>query len=196
MQCLWKANSHIETHLEGFSHKCKFCDVVKRTRKSIRYHQKTSHKSINTTNKHEDDEVVKTRTETEVDMDPLTNTETEIEAVFEEDKTDDSKEAKHVVKGEIVDDSNKERFEKELESLIITGEGNNHYECKVCQKELKVKTKMKLHAEVHLEGFSHKCKYCETVKKTLRSIQQHEWDQHRRNGMDTLRKNLSANSLF
>ena len=183
--------NHIETHLEGFSHKCKFCDVVKRTRKSIYYHQKTCHKSINNetinTKKHEDDinEVDKTSTEAEVDMDPLSNTETEIEAVCEEDKTADGKEAKQVVKGEIVDDSNKERFEKELESLIITGEGNNHYECKVCQKELKVKTKMKLHAEVHLEGFSHKCKYCETVKKTLRSIQQHEWDQHRRNGIDT-----------
>ena len=71
---------------------------------------------------------------------------------------------------------------------MIAGEGNNHYNCKVCQKELKNKAKMKLHSEIHLEGFSHKCKYCETVKKTLRSIQLHEWDQHRRNGTDIKNK--------
>ena len=77
-----------------------------------------------------------------------------------------------------MDDSNKDRFENELNSLIIPGEGNNHYECKVCQKELKQKDKIKLHAEIHLEGFSHKCKYCDTVKKTLRSIKLHEYEKH------------------
>ena len=202
---------HIETHLEGFSHKCKFCDVVKRTRKSIQHHQKRYHKSVNNetinAETHDDDnEDGKISTEAEVDMDAVCKeeertadsknvkkqiedneegkTNIEIEAVCEEDKTADGKEAKNVVIGEIVDDSNKERFEKELENLMITGEGNNHYKCKVCQKELRNKAKMKLHSEIHLEGFSHKCKYCETVKKTLRSIQLHEWDQHRRNGTD------------
>merc|ERR1711894_249995 len=88
--------------------------------------------------------------------------------------------------GELVDDSNKERFEKELENLMTLNE-ENLLECKVCQKQLKrkLKQKMKLHVEIHLDGFSHKCKFCETVKKTMRSIQLHEYEQHTRSGTGT-----------
>ena len=198
---------HVETHLEAISYKCKFCDVVKRTRKTLHYHQKRYHKSVNNklinTEKQKDDkddnktetqdikkEVVTTHGKVakeesnEDNEESKTNIETEkdMDVVCEDkDRAQVGKTTMNVVIGEIVDDSNKERFEKELESLIITGEGNNHYECKVCQKELKHKVKLKLHAETHLEGFSHKCKYCETVKKTMRSIQMHEYEQHRKN---------------
>ena len=231
------ARPHIETHLEGFSHKCKFCDVVKRTRKMIHYHQNRYHITMNNgsnvTEKHnEDNEESKTTTETELDMDVVseeevktadakvasaseeedwtgddkvakkhnedkeegkTETEKDMNAVYEElDRTADRKVTKNLVIGEIVDDSNRERFEEELESLMITGgtEGNILYECKMCQKVIKKKAYMKLHAEIHMVGFSHKCKYCETVKKTMRSIQLHEWDQHRRNATDNKTKEL------
>ena len=197
---------HVETHLEAISYKCKFCDVVKRTRKTLHYHQKRYHKSVNNklinTEKQKDDnkktetqdiekEVVTTHNKVakeESNEESKTNIETEkdMDVVCEDkDRAQVGKKTMNVVIGEIVDDSNKERFEKELESLIITGEGNNHYECKVCQKELKHKVKLKLHAETHLEGFSHKYKYCETVKKTMRSIQMHEYEQHRKNGTET-----------
>ena len=182
---------HIETHLEGFSHKCKFCDVVKRTKKSLWYHQSRYHKSGNNeTNKaekqDEDIEDVQTATiENESEMD-----------VFCEDMTTDDETGNKVAKtkrkkvalsqGELVDESNKERFEQELENLIFVNE-ENFLECKFCQKQLKrkLKQKMKLHVEIHLDGFSHKCKFCETVKKTMRSIQLHEYEQHTRSGTDT-----------
>ena len=184
---------HIETHLEGFSHKCKFCDVVKRTKKSLWYHKSKYHKSVNnetytgTAETQEDDkkEVQTATSENESEMD-----------IFCEDMTTDGESNKKVAKtkrkqvalslGELVDETNKERFDKELENLIFVNE-ENCLECKVCQKQLKrkLKQKMKLHVEIHLDGFSHKCKFCETVKKTLRSIQLHEYEQHTRSGTDT-----------
>ena len=180
---------HIETHLDGFNHKCKYCNVVKSTKKNLWYHQNRYHKNmdkVTTNNKKQskDDEDNKTVTyDIEPDMETVT-----------EDRTGDvkvakkvsNKQRKNVDLGELVDESNKERFVKELENLIAD-KGDN-YECKVCQKEVgkgRGKAKMKLHAEIHLEGFSHKCKFCDTVKKTMRSIQLHEYEQHTRSGTDT-----------
>ena len=50
--------------------------------------------------------------------------------------------------------------------------------CTVCDKEGKSKEKIRLHIETHLEGFSHKCNYCDVVKKTRGSLSFHEWRYH------------------
>ena len=54
------------------------------------------------------------------------------------------------------------------------------YECLVCHRKQNNKYKMQMHVETHLEGFSHKCKYCGMVKKTRKALQIHVWDQHTR----------------
>ena len=42
-----KIMRHIETHLEGFSHQCKYCDVVKKTRGSLDFHEWQYHTGPN-----------------------------------------------------------------------------------------------------------------------------------------------------
>ena len=59
------------------------------------------------------------------------------------------------------------------------------YECLVCHRKQNNKYKMKMHVETHLEGFSHKCKFCGMVKKTTKALQIHVWDQHTRSKTDT-----------
>ena len=43
-----KMRQHIETHLEGFSHQCKYCDVVKKTTAALQFHQWQFHTRGNT----------------------------------------------------------------------------------------------------------------------------------------------------
>ena len=52
------------------------------------------------------------------------------------------------------------------------------YRCLVCDKEGNKKEKMRHHVETHLEGFSHKCNFCDVVKKTRGSLAFHEWQYH------------------
>ena len=81
-----------------------------------------------------------------------------------------------------VDETNSlEKLEQEIEKNMTQkhdGMGFKYYVCNVCQNEKKVKAKMKLHVETHLDGFSHKCTLCPAVKKTRRTIQLHMLQQH------------------
>ena len=75
----------------------------------------------------------------------------------------------------------KVKLEKEIEKRITAKRDNNgfkYYVCNVCNNEKKSRAKMKLHVETHLDGFSHKCKLCPTVKKTTRTLQIHMFQQH------------------
>ena len=56
--------------------------------------------------------------------------------------------------------------------------GKTVHVCTVCEKQSKKKDKLKLHIETHLEGFSHKCNYCNLVKKTTANLKIHEYLYH------------------
>ena len=51
--------------------------------------------------------------------------------------------------------------------------------CTVCDKEGSKKQKIRQHIETHLEGFSHKCHFCDVVKHTRGSLAFHEWQYHK-----------------
>jgi uncharacterized C2H2 Zn-finger protein len=63
-----------------------------------------------------------------------------------------------------------------IEDLIVKQddpEGGSIYQCTACGKCLKRKQKMKEHAESHVEGFSHECRFCGRIYKTRPSLGVH-----------------------
>ena len=109
----------------------------------------------------------------------------------EAEESDDIKDKQKVVDGNdetVGESNNQEELEEEIAKrmkMIVDEHSLKRYECMVCQKKQKEKTKMKMHVETHLEGFSHKCKFCGMVKKTTRALQLHVWDQHTRSKTGT-----------
>ena len=80
------------------------------------------------------------------------------------------------------------KLRNEINKRLLTRRDENDrvvHMCTVCNKEGSKKDKMRNHIEIHLEGFSYKCKYCDVVKKTTASIKFHEWHYHTR-GSDTI----------
>ena len=80
------------------------------------------------------------------------------------------------------------KLRNEINKRLLTRRDENDrvvHMCTVCNKEGSKKDKMRNHIEIHLEGFSYKCKYCDVVKKTTASIKFHEWHYHTR-GNDTI----------
>ena len=81
-----------------------------------------------------------------------------------------------------------EKLTNEVNKRLVTKKDENDrviHMCTVCEKEGRKKDKMRLHIETHLEGFNHKCKYCDVVKKTTATIQFHEWYFHTRGNSNT-----------
>ena len=66
-------------------------------------------------------------------------------------------------------------FNLVLETMIekcSEGEGPSVYMCKLCQKRMSNKTKIKRHAEIHLD-LSHPCNICYKHFKTRNALSQH-----------------------
>ena len=109
----------------------------------------------------------------------------------EVEESDDIIDKQKIVDGNdetVGESNNQEELEGEIAkrmNMIVDEHSLKRYECMVCQKKQKCKTKMKMHVETHLEGFSHKCKFCEMVKKTRKALQLHVWDQHTRSKTGT-----------
>ena len=85
----------------------------------------------------------------------------------------------------LIEIENREIENAELETEIskrLTSrkdeENKKVHVCTVCNKEGKQKDKMRHHIETHLEGFSHKCRFCDVFKKTRGSLSFHEWQYH------------------
>ena len=74
--------------------------------------------------------------------------------------------------GDLATEINKRLVKKKDE------EGRAVFVCTVCNKEMRKISKMKLHIEIHLEGFSHRCKYCDVIKKNRNTLMAHEWQYH------------------
>ena len=87
---------------------------------------------------------------------------------------------------EFIDQKNEEvkgedNLSIEINKRLLTmkdGNGKTVHLCTVCEKQSKKKDKLKLHIETHLEGFSHKCNYCNLVKKTTANLKVHEYLYH------------------
>ena len=72
-------------------------------------------------------------------------------------------------------------LETEIRKRLITRKDEHNktiHQCVVCDKEGSRKVKMRQHVEIHLEGFSHKCQFCDVVKKTRGALQFHEYQYH------------------
>ena len=79
------------------------------------------------------------------------------------------------------DDISDNGLQMEINKILTKRQDENKgtvHVCTVCDKEGKSKEKIRLHIETHLEGFSHKCNYCDVVKKTRGSLSFHEWRYH------------------
>ena len=84
-------------------------------------------------------------------------------------------------------EKNSDELTNEINKRLVTRKDENDrtfHTCTVCKKEGRKKDKMRAHVEIHLEGFSHKCKYCDVVKKTTASLKLHEWQFHTRGNSD------------
>ena len=86
-----------------------------------------------------------------------------------------------------IDDSIAETMDaNELEETLLTmiarihdRENGNLWQCTICKKCHKNKTKITQHAETHLDGFEHKCKMCGVIKKTRNALQKHIGSKHK-----------------
>ena len=109
---------------------------------------------------------------------------------FEKDEENDIREEQENVNDNndpvAVSNNQNELAEEVAKRILVKYDEHSlkQYECSVCRKIQKCKTKMKMHIETHLEGFSHQCKFCGMVKKTTRALQLHVWDQHTRTKKD------------
>ena len=159
MRLKQKMKLHIEIHLEGFSHKCKFCRVIKKTRRALHCHLRQYHGSGTEGNDQEN-----------IGFDE------EVESEVGNNEVDDE-----------IDEFEKE-IQKRM-AVTFDDHGLKLCVCTVCKKELKSKQKMKYHIESHLEGFSHKCKLCEAVKSTKRALDFHMWSNHTKTDRVTENKN-------
>ena len=78
-------------------------------------------------------------------------------------------------------EDNLDNLSNEINKRILTMTDENDktvHVCRVCEKQSRKKNKLKNHIEIHLEGFSHKCNYCDIVKKTTHNLKAHEWYYH------------------
>ena len=78
-------------------------------------------------------------------------------------------------------EDNLDNLSNEINKRILTMTDENNkpvHVCTVCETQSKKKSKLKRHIEIHLEGFSHKCNYCDIVKKTTHNLKAHEWHYH------------------
>lgn len=67
---------------------------------------------------------------------------------------------------------------KRMESYLDP-EGKLKWRCTVCGKGNKQKTKLALHVETHIEGFSHTCELCQREYKTKNSLFTHLYTVHK-----------------
>ena len=110
---------------------------------------------------------------------------TENDEVRKKDKKVSSKQEDLKTEGFEVENS--DNLTNEINKRFMTSKDDNDrtlHTCLVCNKEGRKKGKMRAHVEIHLEGFSHKCKYCDVVKKTTASLKLHEWQFHTRGNSD------------
>ena len=56
---------------------------------------------------------------------------------------------------------------------------DNWWTCKTCAKTMRKKTDMQRHAEIHIKGLSHACKFCDKKYSTRNSLRSHISDVHR-----------------
>jgi len=58
---------------------------------------------------------------------------------------------------------------------VLDNEGKHGWQCIQCNKFSKSKTNLKKHVEIHIEGLSFPCKYCDKICKTRNSLNLHTY---------------------
>ena len=77
---------------------------------------------------------------------------------------------------------------KTISSMMI--KQNNLWTCTVCGKQFKYKDKLGYHVEIHIEGVSHPCKYCERTYITRNSLKNHSSLSHPTYQRKSMKKSL------
>merc|ERR1712129_167853 len=107
--------------------------------------------------------------EKKIEMTENTETITEIETYIKDEPIIDESDSNALIKAEI--SKRMERLKNE--------DGTRMWKCTECGKILKRKNHLMTHIEIHLEGFSHRCKFCEREFRTRNSLNQHRYSTHR-----------------
>ena len=101
---------------------------------------------------------------------------------FEKILLNESSESDYLNNIEAKQEKNLEKLSTEIgnrmEKVKDTKEGLM-WKCTECGKMLKNKTKLKMHVETHLEGFSHRCVHCDKTHKTTGALYFHISVSHR-----------------
>ena len=164
--------SHVEKHLEGFSHKCEFCEKEFRTRNA-----RNSHKYLTHTEKVKCEvELKESKIEPELDISNADLGQSfhnqENDDFLDSGSLNDLKSDNEMIERLMTEISKRlERHESETEGAM--------WRCKTCGKKGKRKDRIGLHIETHLEGFSHVCRFCDRSYKTRGSLQMHVSTTHR-----------------
>jgi len=136
------------------SHSCKICNQKYKTEQSLGSHINQAHREIE----------VKKEAKDETDN-ALNDFDLKVTNFESEDENEQNEKLRTEIfnRTEIVQDPKYGRM----------------WRCTECGKMLKKKNKIELHVETHLEGFSHKCNFCDTTRKTRGSLKTHISMSHR-----------------
>ena len=183
-----KMGYHVETHLEGFTHTCIYCGRDHKTRVALKQHIKIKHKDL--------------KKESEEDSNNLTDVKQEIYSEEGESKNDSSV-VENIENDQTIEEldesindsllqqiavqSEAEKLQNvELKSEILKrmkkiddDEQGSMWKCTECDKVVKKKTKLEVHVETHLEGFTHTCVQCGKVHKTRAALKLHIYSHHK-----------------
>ena len=67
----------------------------------------------------------------------------------------------------------------QIEQMIENNEGL--WKCKICEKTSNRQSHIKIHAESHIEGFSHTCRFCNKTATTRKALKMHLIRNHKEN---------------
>ena len=68
---------------------------------------------------------------------------------------------------------------KEVETLLLQVGESDYWKCKVCSKTLKLRSRLREHAEFHVEGLSYQCQSCSRICPDTFSLKNHYKIYHR-----------------
>ena len=145
---------HAEIHVSGLSFPCHDCSDIFTTRLRLARHKNVQHTNNRETN-------IATSSSTRLgnhgsNTDNKKDTRNITEEVYFYSKT------RKIIHNEKL---------KEVENLLV--KVGDLWKCKACDKTLKQKTKLRIHAEIHVEGLSYQCKTCTKIFSTQNNLWSH-----------------------
>ena len=162
-----RTKRHIETHLEGISYDCQYCDKKYSGKTSLQRHLKdhrtnenmdVDEKSNDSSNLEEHDINVDTRsihdTSVSTDQTQLENTSHKIKV------------------------TSREEADEKICKFFLADENKKLFTCKICGYNSNQSYMTKRHIKSHLEGIYHHCNNCDKKYSVKSSLQRHQKDHH------------------